>query len=474
MRNSAVRLAFVFALLVACGPTLVWRGQSPDRRRSIEILEGNGQYVVADRVRGRTYDAIGLGALTFSADSRRLAYAARRAGQWRVVVDGEEGPAYAGIGELLFSADGRRVAYAAERGGSWLIVADGVEGPPFDEVLAHTLQFSRDGKRLAYAAVRGDQTHVVVDGVEGPGLDGAGKLAFSEDGARIAYLARRGQAAVAVVDGGAGPPYETISELVLGRRGARAGYLGKRAGSWHAVIDGVESDPWDLVAGLAFSSDGAHVAYAARKAQGDTALVLDGIRGRSYLGIRPASIAFGAGRAVPTFIALRADGYVVVHDGVEGPAFTEIRFPVLAAAGPRWAYAAQRGDEWFPVIDGVVQGPERWAGDPTISADGRRVAFVVRRGADMVVLTGGMAHRYDLVLDGTLVFDPSGRHWGCVAGVRAQRKFFIVVDGVRRAPIDVNDAINAAIHTRASGDSVAGNDELLRGWVAAEVAKVKR
>ena len=163
-----------------------------------------------------------------------------------------------------------------------------------------------------------------------------------------------------------------------------------------------------------------------------------------------------------------------MHDGVEGPPFAEIRFPVLAATGPRWAYVAQRGGRWFPVIDGVVQPSERWAGDPALSADGRRVAFVVRRGADMVVLIGGMAHRYDLVLDGTLVFDPSGRHWGCVAGVRAQRRFYIVVDGVRRAPVEVNDAINEAIHTRASGDSVSGNDEALRGWVAAEVAKVMR
>jgi len=468
------RLAALLALLVACGPTLVWRGQSPDRRRAIEIVEDDGQYVVLDRVRGPTYDAIGLGALAFSADGKRLAYAARRGGQWRVVVDGREGAAYAGIGELVFSDDGGRVAYAAERGGSWFIVADDVEGPPFDELLAHTLRFSRDGKRLAYAAVRGARTHVVVDGVEGPGTDGVGKLAFSDDGARVAYLARRGPAAVAVIDGIAGPPYETISELVLGPGGGRAGYLGKRAGAWYAVIDGTESAPWDLVAGLAFSADGAHAAYAARKAQGDTALVLDGIRGTSYLGVRPASIVFGAGRAQPTFIALRADGYVVVHDGVEGPAFAEIRFPVLAARGPRWAYVAQRDGAWVPVVDGVPRRAERWAGVPELSADGRRVAFVVRRGADMVVLVDDRAHRFDLVLDGTLVFDPSGRHWGCVVGVRAERRFYIVVDGVRRASVDVNDAINAAILTHASGDSVADNDAILRGWVVAEVGKVAR
>ena len=469
-----IRIVALLAVLAACGPTLVWRGQSPDRRRSIEVVEHDGQYVVIDRVRGPTYDAIGLGALAFSADSRHLAYAARRGGQWRVVVDGREGAAYAGIGELVFSDDGSRVAYAAERGGQWFIVEDAVEGPPFDVLLAGTLRFSHDGKRLAYAAVRGDQTHVVVDGVEGPGTDGVGKLAFSDDGARVGYLARRGPAAFAVVDGVAGPPYETISELALSPRGARVGYVGKRAGSWHAVIDGIESTPWDLVAGLAFSSEGAHVAYAARKAQGDTALVLDGVRGTSYLGLRPASIAFGADRATPTFIALRADGYVVVHDGVEGPAFTEIRFPVLAARGSRWAYVAQRDGAWFPMIDGLARRAERWAGDPVLSADGRRVAFVVRRGADMTVMVDDVAHRFDLVLDGTLVFDPSGRHWGCVVGARAERRFYIVVDGVRRAPVDVDDAINAAILTRASGDSVVDNDEVLRGWVVAEVAKVTR
>ena len=92
----------------------------------------------------------------------------------------------------------------------------------------------------------------------------------------------------------------------------------------------------------------------------------------------------------------------------------------------------------------------------------------------MSVMIDGVAHRFDLVLDGTLAFDSSGRHWGCVAGVRAERRFYIVVDGVRRAPVDVNDAINAAILTRASGDSVARNEEVLRGWVVAEVAKVAK
>ncbi len=64
--------------------------------------------------------------LVFSPDSRHLHYLANSNGKWRVVVDGQPGPAYAGIGtsSLVFSPDGRHVAYTAQQGDKWQVLVE--------------------------------------------------------------------------------------------------------------------------------------------------------------------------------------------------------------------------------------------------------------------------------------------------------------------------------------------------------------
>ena len=101
---------FALVLATACGPKLVWHGKSPDRVRDLRVLERHGQYIVLDGKRGRTYDGISIGALAFSADSRHLAYAARRGDHWRIVVDGREQQPFDGIGALRYSPDSAHLA----------------------------------------------------------------------------------------------------------------------------------------------------------------------------------------------------------------------------------------------------------------------------------------------------------------------------------------------------------------------------
>ncbi|MBV8760399.1 MAG: PD40 domain-containing protein [Deltaproteobacteria bacterium] len=452
--------AVLVLAVAACGPHLVWHGHTPNRRHDVRVVEHHGQFVELDGVRGPTFDAIALGAFAISPDSAHIAYAARRSHHWSVVVDGIDGPAYDGIGEIIYSDDGAHLAFSAERGGAWRVVVDGREGPEVTSILAHTMQLTAG--HVVYAATRGDGVHVVVDGVLGTAWSGVGRLTVSGD--HVAYVARVGDIALVVADGRAGRGYDAITELAVAA--GHVAYVAQRGNRWVAVVDDVESPAFELVRGLAFSADGAHVAFAARRAHDDTSVIVDGVPGASYRGVRPATIAFPQGSARPTYVARRGDRFFVVHDNVEGPPFDDIRSPVLGAEG-RWGYVGRYGDAWIPVIDGVELRAFPWAGDPVFSEDGRRVAFLARRGSDVSAIVDETEHRFDIVLDGTLAFGPSG-HWGCVAGDRKQRRFYFVIDGVRQARLEVEEAVDASRRTKP------GDDRALHDWVLAEIGRSAR
>src|SRR4029079_5603437 len=108
------------------------------------------------------------------------------------------------------------------------------------------------------------------------------------------------------------------------------------------------------------------------------------------------------------------------------------------------------GNNRVPVIDGVEGARERWIGDLVLGGSGGHAAYVARRGPDVDVIVDGTPHRFDLVLDGTLQFDASGQHWGCIAGSRAERRLDIVIDGRRTSEVEVTEAIDVATRAQAA------------------------
>ena len=105
--------------------------------------------VVEDGREHQTYQGISVGTLTFSPDSRRLAYAAKKDYRWIVVCDGQEGEPYSAVGRFidLFSPDSHHLAYAVLIGSppamidgkyatskysKQMVEADGIEGKPYD------------------------------------------------------------------------------------------------------------------------------------------------------------------------------------------------------------------------------------------------------------------------------------------------------------------------------------------------------
>jgi hypothetical protein len=58
--------------------------------------------------------------------------------------------------------------------------------------------------------------------------------------------------------------------------------------------------------------------------------------------------------------------------------------------------------------------------------------------------------------------------------VRAEERFYLVVDGTRTSVLDVNEAIDVATRTQAAGADLRENERVLRSWVAAEIARVTK
>jgi len=148
--------------------------------------------------------------LTFSLDSKRLAYVAQKGAKDLVVVDGHPGPECDGVYALAFSPDGRRVAYAAGKGRK-----------QFDYVTR--LTFGSDGRSVVRGGGRCDRWCVVVDDQIGPLYDEIAKgdvfiprPVFSQDSKHVAYKACRRGKHVVVADGQEGPAHDWIVPSVLG------------------------------------------------------------------------------------------------------------------------------------------------------------------------------------------------------------------------------------------------------------------
>jgi len=257
------------------------------QRLAYRAARGAEMMMVVDGVAGPGFTDVRQP--VFSPDSGGLAYVARRREKRIIVVDGTESQPYdpppsegdpesrddrlVFLYQIHFSADSRRVGYAARRGNSEFVVVDRVEGPAYDAIMTCGPLFSPDSKRVAYAARRGDRWHVVVDGVQGPPHRyilgcGSGGIQFTPDSKHYAYVAEGDDAWCVVVDGKEVGSYDKSSSRASG-------------------------------ASLVFSPGGKHYAYVVSSTIGPSAVVVDGERiavdGRMVTG---ACLAFSGPRSL--------------------------------------------------------------------------------------------------------------------------------------------------------------------------------
>lgn len=450
MRLATRTLSFLLAILVSLS--------SPARARSDQNQAGVVPPATGNQARpislttreislGRVVGGLVECCLVISPDRQRVAYGSRG----RAVVDGLPGPQYSKTGTPVFSADSKRVAYAAMRtplSGNYthFVVVDGVEGKEYKWSGAPPAQpvFSLDGRHLAFIARTqpkswSERDFVVVDDTEGEERTNIANLVFSPDGKRVAYLV--GFKSAVVVDGILGKTYDEIAFFGFSPDSRRFGYWAKSRGVWRAVIDGEEATgyaatgppcfspdnkrvayaaigagklsvedfgrlvwtrpgdaQWFLVVdgdsqpglgempdpSLLFSPDGRRIAYLAKHGRNDS-VVVDGSEGKPYRDVDLLRFSPDGKR-----VAYLAERKVVVVDGVEGKRYDEVGLPHFSPDSKRVAYWAKRGGRQFVVVDGAEGVEYDGVGEPVFGPDGRRVAFQAKR-----------EHRWVVVVDNT-------------------------------------------------------------------------
>lgn len=217
---------------------------SPDLQHAAYIVQEKELYVPV--VDGQRWQPIENGhPPVFSPTSQQLALANFRDGQRRMVINGEEGPAYDGMGRPVFSPDGQRLAYSVKQDDQWFVVVDGQERGPYQAIMTGDLV---QGKPL-----------ILMD---------VSPIVFSPDSQRIAFVAQKGNQWFLIIDGVETLlPYDgvVLSSLTFSPDGQQFAYIAEDKGKRFLVINGEEQTAYNQIAYFDFSPDSQHTAYAAKK-----------------------------------------------------------------------------------------------------------------------------------------------------------------------------------------------------------------
>lgn len=166
--------------------------------------------------------------------------------------------------------------------------------------------------------------------------------------------------------------------------------------------------------------------------QGSTQHVrLDMIDGPGFLGVGVDALVLNEGGHL-AYPAQVADGWVVIHDGRQGPTFEAIGEVQLR--GELLAYTAEKAGKWH-VVRGAEPGEGFEAilpGSLSLSPTGR-VAFAAQQGRDVfAVIDGKRSTPMDAV--GQLRFSTDGTRVGFIG--RRQGASFVVLDGVEQGSFE--------------------------------------
>jgi hypothetical protein len=482
--TRAAALVLLCVAMAGCASQVAFSARSPDRRRRVVVVQDGGeQRVQLDGRDSPPYLGVGVDALSWSRDGNHLAYPARRHDGWVVVRDGVAGPPWEGVGSIAWSPRGDHLAYAAEKRGRWFVVRDGQPGAPHDGLRARSLRFSADGEHLGYAAEAGGRVVVVLDGNTSSPYDAAGRLVLGPGG-RHGFVAQRGQDMLVVVAGAESGRYEDVADLALSPGDGRAAWIARSEGAWRVVLDGRESEPFARISALLWSRAGL-LSYVASRGEG-ALVVVDGAAGPTHDEVLAGSLTFDAAGTLAAYAASKGGAWRAIVGGKEGPRVDEIGPPCFLGTSPALAYLARRGNRRFLVVDGH-QGPaHEEASELVTSADGSRFAFLARDGGNTSVIEGRVlgagcgggacrprehaAMPADVFVDGSLTFSRDGEHLGWLAGDRADRQLFLMVDGARLRPFDLVELLEPPAAEALDSAMAAPGTERFAELVRAELA----
>jgi hypothetical protein len=127
-----------------------------------------------------------------AASGRNVAFTEQSASGWRVVVDGQAGPAYEAVAGLSLAPDTAEPTYGARTGKEWQLV---IKGKPQAGSLPPVIRTATASGGEVGIVVREGSGVVcrIYGGKSGRGYDEIGALSLSPDGTRLAYAARKGK-----------------------------------------------------------------------------------------------------------------------------------------------------------------------------------------------------------------------------------------------------------------------------------------
>ena len=430
--NHPPMILGVLLAQLACAQT-PWLGHTTDRSKRIEIVATRHAQRIKVQPRSGSghwyspeYWAVAHDARALSPTGSHYAFAAKhRSGQWLVVRDGVEEDVWDGVAELTFSGVGGHLAYLVEKDARWAVVRDRKVGPFFRGVQAGTLRLSHNGQRLAYGAIEDGCVRVVVDEKRDP-------TCFRD---LRAILLPEGEA-----------PAVAVGELSSG--------LVVRTGE-------VEVATFDQVSEVASSPDVTHWGVVG-KIGAEAALVVDGqIVTRAP---RIEHLRFADRGSRYAYAVAEGGSWRMVLGGEPGPPADALTPVVFSSDGVHAAYLFEKAGTSHLFRDGRIERARPGAVAPVLSADGARVAYVAVADGRQAVVVDGEVFPMDVVVEGSVVFDTTGKHWGALVGSLSRRALWISLDGALTLPFDAEEFFGM-------GTPHAPLPDLLGRWIRAELER---
>ena len=227
------------------------------------------------------------------------------------------------------------------------------------------------------------------------------------------------------------------TKFIVGPDGRRVALVIKRDGRYLVVVDGKEGPAYVSVWGAPrFSADSTRIAYHARKADGSV-LMIDGVEGPPNRNI--LWFGFSPTRSRVAYLAYRDGAWHTVVDGLEQPFPGSPEQPavVFSPNAARFAYVSNDEGTLSVVVDGrrgapydAILGP-----GPIFSPDSAHVTYAAQRnGETFVVVDEKEWPAFDGIGGAGILFSPDSSHVAYSAKRGAQH--VVILDGTPGLPFD--------------------------------------
>ncbi len=319
---------------------------SPDQSRFAWILRGQDSIsVVVDGKQQKPYDWIVQNTVEFTADSKRVVYAARKRRKAMMVIEGNEGPLADSIEQWMLSPTGAHIAYVATVDGRRQVFFDDAGRGNYEYVKLHAL--AADGT-LAYLVAKSNQQVAVINGKESKPYDLIREIRLSPDGKRWAYIASGDGQIRMMVDDQSGPSFDTLTAAQFSADGKHVAYLATRGNDSLCVLDGEAKTYPGKLSGLSLSTNGLRHLFISTRDAKDT-LFIDGTAGPMHPSI--ATAHFSANGQQIAYVTQTSAGQSVFIDDQQVAHFDQILGFYPAPPGHSFAFAAMRNAKSLMLLD---------------------------------------------------------------------------------------------------------------------------